>query len=117
MSIESTGLAGSRGSRGQVVGRRRRGRREAGQAPRPCEDDEAGVGMVVHPDGRPDQVRAQRGRRDLQVAAAPGDPVVIADPALLLDREDVAPERLGDHAERRGRLLGRDREGALWSGR
>ena len=58
-------------------------------------------------------MRAQRRRRDLQLAAAPGDAVVVADDALLLDREDVAPERLGDHHERRGRLLGRDREGPV----
>ena len=75
------------------------------------------VGVVVDPDPGAHQVRAQRRGRDLQLAAAPGDAVVVADDALLLDREDVAPERLGDHHEGRGRLLGRDREGPLCSGR
>ena len=113
MSTNSTGLAAPRWSRGQIFGNRRCGRREAGQAPRAFEDGDGAVGIVVHPDGRPDQVQAQRGRRDLQVAAAPGDAVVVADPAVFLDREHVAPERLGDHDERRGRLLWGDREGTV----
>ena len=106
LSTKSTGLAASRWSRGQVLGGRRRGRREAGQALRSLEDGKGAVGILVPPDGRPDQVRPQRGRRDLQVAAVPADAVVVADPALFLDAQDVAPERLGHLDEDRRRLLG-----------
>ena len=109
-------VAGLRGRFGSLR-RRRRAPRESWPPLGPFEDGDGAVGIVVDPDPGAHKVRAQRRGRDLQLAAAPGDAVVVADDALLLDREDVAPERLGDHDEGRGRLLGRDRKGPLCSGR
>ena len=59
---------------------------------------------------RPRQMRAQRGRWDLQAPAAPADAVVLADAALLPEADHVAPERLGCLEKNRGGLLGGHRE-------
>ena len=59
---------------------------------------------------RPRQMRAQRGRWDLQAPAAPADAVVPADAALLPEADHVAPERLGCLEKNRGGLLGGHRE-------
>ena len=60
----------------------------------------------MHPDRRAHQVGAQRRRRDLEAAALPAHAVVIADPAVFLDAQDVAPEHLGHLDEGRGWFVG-----------
>jgi hypothetical protein len=89
-STNSTGLAASRWSRGQLRGSRRRGWRGAGEALRPFADGDDALAIA---DPGAHQVRPQRGRRDLQVAAAPGDTVVVADAALFLARKGE-PKRI-----------------------
>jgi hypothetical protein len=54
------------------------------------EDRQPPVGIFVHPHHGADQMRRQRVRRDLQAEPAPLDGVVVADPALLLEAQNLA---------------------------
>jgi hypothetical protein len=55
-----------------------------------AEDGQPIVGAFVHPHYRAHAMRPQRARRDLQGCALAIDGVVIADPALPLEAQDIA---------------------------
>src|SRR5512135_621012 len=61
-----------------------------GQAMRAMEDRQPAIGVLVHAHGGAHEMGPQRARRDLQAEPAPLDGVVVADPALLLDAQDLA---------------------------
>ena len=61
-----------------------------GQPMWPVKDRQAAVGIFVHAHRGAHKMRSERARRDVQGEAAPLDRVVVADPAILLDRQDVA---------------------------
>ena len=74
------------------------------------EDGEGSVEVLADLDLGLDEVRAQRAGRDLQAVAMEGHGVVVADPAGLLDAEDLAQLGCVDRNEGAARLLCRDGE-------
>ncbi|HEV2098804.1 MAG TPA: hypothetical protein VGR45_07735 [Stellaceae bacterium] len=84
-----------------------------GQAVRAMEDRQAAVGIFVDAHDRAHEMRPQRARRDLQAEAAPFDGVVVADPALFLEAEDLARLAGAVGYEGAARLGRGDREGGV----
>ena len=87
--------------------------REFGDAVGSPEEGDRAVGVLVQPHGRPDEVRPERARRDLQAPAAPAHGVVVADLPGLVPAENVAPGRGRAGDEGRPRLGGRDGEAGV----
>jgi hypothetical protein len=81
-----------------------------GQPMWPVKDRQAAVGVLVHAHGGADKMGAQRAWRDLQAEPAPFDRVVVADPALLLEAQDLARGAAAVGDERGSGLLRRHRE-------
>src|SRR5512147_183189 len=75
-----------------------------GEAVRPPKHRQPTVWVFVDADLGPDEVRTQRRRRDLQGELFPLDGVVVADDALFLDAEDLAPAA-GSVGDEGGALL------------
>ena len=61
----------------------------AADAAGPVKDGVRAVGIEMGPDPRLDEMRAHRAFRDLELPRAVGDAVVMADPALLLNAQDL----------------------------
>src|SRR5215212_2333184 len=80
-----------------------------GEPPRPVEDREAAIRIVVNAHGRLDEVAAMALLGNLQDTALIADRVVVAHHALLLDAQDVVEHAHKGH-EGRPLLGGRDRE-------
>jgi hypothetical protein len=68
---------------------------------RAVKEREPPVRVFVDTHRRAHEVRPQRVRRDLQDRSAPLDGVVVADPALLLDAQDLAPLPIRRSRQRR----------------
>src|SRR3979411_1234937 len=83
---------------------------EACKTTRAVEDSQAAVGVFVHTHGRAHIVPAMLLRRNLQAAPVPGDAVVGANDAVLLDAEHVADRPADIADEGRAGLRRRHRE-------
>jgi hypothetical protein len=86
---------------------------EAGETTRPIEDGEPAVGILVHAHGGADIVPAMVLGRDLEAAAVPGDAIVGADHAILLDAQHVLERPADIGHEGRARLGRRHREAGV----
>jgi hypothetical protein len=78
---------------------------EAGKTARPVEDGEPSVGILVHAHSGADVMMAMALGRNLEAAAVPGDAVVGADHAILLDTEHVLDRPADIGHERRAGLI------------
>lgn len=83
---------------------------------RPVEDGEGSVEILADLDLGLDEVRPQRAGRDLQPVAMEDDGVVVADPARLLDAENLAQLGFVDGNEGAARLLCRHGEAGVPAG-
>src|SRR3546814_6364008 len=80
------------------------------------EDGEGAVGILVDPDPGLDEMWPERARRELQMQTVPFDGVVVADPALVLNAQDLAPGAGAVGYEGRAGLLGGDGEAGIVRG-
>jgi hypothetical protein len=86
---------------------------KAGEAARAVEDGEPAVRVLMHAHGGADIVVAMALRRNLQTAAVPGDAIVGADHAILLDAQHVLERPADIGHEGRARLGRRHREAGV----
>jgi len=81
------------------------------------EDGQGFIGIVMDAHRGLDEVGPQRALRQLQGEAVVAHGVVVADDALFLDAEAVAPDAAGSGTKAEPGWVGLTAKRALWAGR